>query len=205
MINHVQKLLRIVFLLPLAFVPVIAAAQAFPDKPIRIIDPWAPGGGSSNQIRPLAQLLSEQMGQQVVVEAKPGANSIIGTHAVAVSAPDGYTLLMGSKTIASNASFYQNLPYDAATALTPITMVSKVPFFIVASGSVQANTLGEFIAQARKKRPASGGRVLRDAGWHLDDSCSVQGRRTSHAGSADRQRAHPVYRPRLCGQTCGGG
>lgn len=151
MSSRALKLLRVAFWLPLALGPLGAVAQSYPDKPIRIIDPWAPGGGSSNQIRPLAQLLSEQMGQQVIVEAKPGANSIIGTQAVAVSSPDGYTLLMGSKTIASNASFYQNLPYDAATALTPITMISKVPFFIVASGSVEANTLGEFIAQARKK------------------------------------------------------
>jgi tripartite-type tricarboxylate transporter receptor subunit TctC len=128
-----------------------AWAQSYPDRPIRIIDPWAPGGGSGNQIRPLAAILSEQMGQQVVVESKPGANSIIGTQAVASSAPDGYTLLMGSKTIASNASFYRNVPYDAATALTPITMVSKVPFFIVANGSIPANSLKEFIALAKSK------------------------------------------------------
>lgn len=127
-----------------------AASQEWPTKqPIRLVDPWAPGGGSSQVSRPLADKLSAALGQQVFLDAKPGASSIIGTDFVARAAPDGYTLLMGSKTITTNASLYDKLPYDTATALTPISIASKTPFFIVVNASLPVKNVQELIAMAK--------------------------------------------------------
>lgn len=132
-----------------------AWAQSYPDRPIRIIDPWAPGGGSGNQIRPLAAILSEQMGQQVVVESKPGANSIIGTQAVASSAPDGYTLLMGNAgSNGINAAIYRDLSYDLETDLTPISLMVTGPNALVINPRVfPVDNVAGLIA-AIKTKPA---------------------------------------------------
>jgi len=128
-----------------------AYAQAYPTKPIRIIDPWAPGGGSEQVSRPLAAKLSDALGQNVFIEAKPGASSIIGTDFVARSVPDGYTLLMGSKTITTNATLYKKLPYDSMRALTPISIVSKTPFFVVVNGALPTNSVKDLIQLAKSQ------------------------------------------------------
>jgi len=127
-----------------------AASQEWPTRqPIRLVDPWAPGGGSYQVSRPLADKLSAALGQQIILESKPGASSIIGTDFVARSAPDGYTLLMGSKTITTNASLYDKLPYDTATALTPISIASRTPFFVVVNASLPVNSVKDLIAMGK--------------------------------------------------------
>lgn len=137
--------------LALGAAPFGVRAQSWPTRPVRVVEPGAPGGGNDTTLRLFAPHLERALGRAFVVENRAGAGGRIGVEAAVRAAPDGYTLLMGSKTIASNASFYRNVPYDAATALTPITMVSKVPFFIVANGSIPANSLKEFIALAKSK------------------------------------------------------
>jgi tripartite-type tricarboxylate transporter receptor subunit TctC len=125
-------------------------AQSYPSKPIRLVVPFPPGGYADVYGRVLAAHLGNAFGQGVVVENRPGAGGNIGADAVAKSAPDGYTLVMGTVgTHAINASLYSKMPYDAIRDFSPVTFVAEAEGLLVAHPSVPANTVPELIALAR--------------------------------------------------------
>jgi tripartite-type tricarboxylate transporter receptor subunit TctC len=138
------------FALFLSLVNVTAFAQAFPSKPIRMIVPFPPGGPTDIVARPLALLLGAQLKDQIIIDNKGGAGGSIGADLVAKSAPDGYTLLMGTVgTNAINGSLYKNLPYDMAKDFTPIALVASAPIVIAVNASDKIQTLGELVAAAK--------------------------------------------------------
>jgi tripartite-type tricarboxylate transporter receptor subunit TctC len=128
-----------------------SAAQSYPAKPIRIVVPYPPGGGTDVLARTLAPKMSEGLGQQVLVDNRPGANGIIGTDAVAKAAPDGYTALVTLATHVINPALYAKLPYGPDD-LAPVTLLAEYPFVITVHPSLPVKTLKEFIAFA-KSRP----------------------------------------------------
>ena len=130
--------------------PSLAAAQAFPSKPVKLVIPFPPGGSLDNVGRLIAQKLSETWGQQVVIENKPGAGGNIGADAVAKSPPDGYTAVMGAlSTHAVNPSLYRTMPYDAAKDFAPISNVAITPNVLIVSVKSPIHTLPELIAYAK--------------------------------------------------------
>ncbi|MBI4194232.1 MAG: tripartite tricarboxylate transporter substrate binding protein [Betaproteobacteria bacterium] len=128
------------------------AQQAYPSKPIRIISPFAPGGGNDFLCRTVAQKLTENVKQQVIVESRPGANGIIGTEAAARAAPDGYTIVLIPSGHAVNASLHRKLPYDTIKDFTPITLVGWSPLVLTVHPSLPVKNVRELIAFA-KARP----------------------------------------------------
>lgn len=131
-----------------------AHAQAYPSKPVRLIVPYAPGGGVDIVARTLADDLTKRLGKTVIVENRSGAGGNVGSTFVAKSEPDGYTLLLGSNANAVNNSLYSNMQYEAATDLTPIILVGTVPMVVLASPTIAPKTVGEMIALA-KARPGT--------------------------------------------------
>jgi tripartite-type tricarboxylate transporter receptor subunit TctC len=128
-----------------------AIAQNYPIRPIRLIVPSSPGGGTDITARIMAPELSRLLGQQVIVENRPGAGTMIGGEVVAKSPPDGYTLLMGISTLAINPAVYRKVPYDALRDLAPITQTVSVPNVVVGHPSLPAKNLKELIALARSR------------------------------------------------------
>ena len=126
-----------------------AAAQTWPDRPIRIINPYTPGGSVDPVLRPLTLKMQELLGQSVVTEYKPGAGTNIGSEFVAKSKPDGYTLLFGTSSMAISPALYKNLGYDALRDLTPVAYVGDQPFALVVAANVPAKSIQEFIAYSR--------------------------------------------------------
>jgi tripartite-type tricarboxylate transporter receptor subunit TctC len=136
----------------LAHIPSTAFAQAYPNRPVKMVVPFPAGGPTDIVARPLAQKLSEALGQQVVIENKGGAGGNIGADTVAKSAPDGYTLLMGTVgTHAINASLYKKLPYDPVKDFAPISQIASAPLLLVAHPSLPANSVRELIQLAKAK------------------------------------------------------
>jgi tripartite-type tricarboxylate transporter receptor subunit TctC len=155
-------------LLPLAAgaaaLPVVsrfAWAQAYPTRPVRIVVGFAPGGGTGIMARLIGQWLSERLGQQFVVENRPGAGTNIATEAVVNAAPDGYTLLLACLPNASNATLYENLKFNFIRDITPVAGIDRQPFAIEVNPSVPVKTVPEFITHAKaypgKINMASGG------------------------------------------------
>ena len=128
-----------------------AAAQNYPARPLRLIVPSSPGGGTDISARIIAPKLSEYLGQQVVVENRPGAGTMIGGEAAARSAPDGYTLLMGVSTLAINPAIYKKVPYDALKDFAPVSQAVALPNVLVAHPSLPVKTVKELIAFARAR------------------------------------------------------
>jgi tripartite-type tricarboxylate transporter receptor subunit TctC len=126
-----------------------ASAQSYPDKPVRLVVPYAAGGFSDVLGRLLAQKLSEGLGQPVVVENKAGAATILGTDAVVKSPPDGYTLLLTTGAVTINPHLFSKLPYNAERDLVPIGRVADLPYVLVAHPSVPANSFKELLAYAK--------------------------------------------------------
>jgi tripartite-type tricarboxylate transporter receptor subunit TctC len=144
---------RIAACLLLAWLSALAQAQNFPSRPIRFVVPIAPGGGADLVARVIAERLSRNLGQQVVVENRAGGGTVIGTESVARSAADGYTWLLGTATShAINASLLKKLPYDPVKDFAPIALVAVLPQIIVIHPALPATSLKDFIALA-KKRP----------------------------------------------------
>jgi tripartite-type tricarboxylate transporter receptor subunit TctC len=127
-----------------------AMAQSFPTKPLRLIVNFPPGGAADVIGRSVAQALSEQLKQQVVVENRPGANGNLGADAVAKSPADGYTLLMSSAgAVTVNPFLYPNMPFDPVKDLTPVASAARVLVFLMANPGVPANNVKEFIAHVK--------------------------------------------------------
>ncbi len=136
----------------LALVALGASAQAYPTRSIRLVVPFPAGGTTDILARAAAQKLTESMGQSVVVDNRPGAAGNIGADIVAKSAPDGYTLLMGTVgTHAINASLYSKMPYDHVKDFTPIVLVAGVPNVLVVNPAVPVNSVGDLINLAKAK------------------------------------------------------
>jgi tripartite-type tricarboxylate transporter receptor subunit TctC len=136
----------------LAAVPAATVlAQNYPVRPVRLVVPSSPGGGTDITARIIAPELSKLLGQQVVVENRPGAGTMIGGEVVAKSPPDGYTLLMGISTLAINPAVYKKVPYDALRDLAPITQAVAVPNVIVGHPTLPAKNVKELIALARSR------------------------------------------------------
>jgi tripartite-type tricarboxylate transporter receptor subunit TctC len=129
-------------------------AQAQPDypaRPVRIVVPSPPGGGTDIVARVLAQHLSKGLGQAFFVENKPGAGNIIGIEFVARSPGDGYTLLMVASTLALNSVLYKKVPYDPVRDFAPVTLAATAPNVLIVNTALPARSLGEFIALAKSK------------------------------------------------------
>ena len=126
-------------------------AQTYPQKTVRMIVPSSPGGGSDILGRFLAQKLAEQIGQQVVVENRPGASSMIGTDAAAKSAPDGYTLVIPPAAVSVNPSIFAKMPYDTLRDLAAISQVAESANVLVAHPALPVRTVQELIALAKAK------------------------------------------------------
>ena len=127
----------------------LAGAQPYPAKPVRVIVPYAAGGGGDILTRVLAQALGEVWKQSVVVDNRPGAGATIGTDMVAKAAPDGYTLLMSAGTMAVSPAAYAKLPYDVLKDFAPITLLAETPYVLAVNPKVQAQTFVEFLRFAR--------------------------------------------------------
>ncbi len=136
----------------LAVVEVHAAAQGFPSRPLRLVSPFSPGGGNDFLSRTMAGAMAPDLGQPVVVDNRPGANTAIGMDIVAKSAPDGHTLIMTSSTQAINATLYPNLPYDSIKSFQPISMVGTNPLIVAVPAGSAITSVGALIAAA-KARP----------------------------------------------------
>jgi len=132
-----------------------ASAQTYPTKPIRMVVPFPPGGATDIVARPLAQMLTEELKQQVIVDNRGGAGGIIGADNVAKSAADGYSLLMATVgTHAINPTLYKKLPYDAVQDFTPIDLVAAAPVAIVVNPAQPIGSVRELIERA-KRAPGS--------------------------------------------------
>jgi tripartite-type tricarboxylate transporter receptor subunit TctC len=161
------------FLIPIAVVALLfinqgAQAQAFPNKPIRLIAPFSPGGALDLIARGIGQKVSEGVRQPVIVENRAGASGAIGSEAVARSAPDGYTLLLGATTTHGiNPALNPKLPYHPVKDFTPISLVATIPHVLVVNPSVPANSLQEFVLLARSRPGMAFGSAGNGSPHHL--------------------------------------
>jgi len=136
----------------LGFFCCTALGQPFPSKPVRIIVPFSPGGVADSSARVISERLAARLGQSVLVENRPGASGNIGTHAVATSPADGYTLLLGfDGTMVVNPHVYAKLPFDTLRDFAPVTKLGDATLILVAHPSVPAKDLREFLAVAKKQ------------------------------------------------------
>jgi tripartite-type tricarboxylate transporter receptor subunit TctC len=149
-----KRAARIVVMLltVLAAVAAAAAAETWPSRQIRLVVPFAPGGPADFLARLVGQKLGDELGQPVVIDNRPGANTIIGAQIVAKADPDGYTLLMAiDGTLVMNPFLYSKLSYDAEKDFVPIALLANVPSVLVANLKVPANSLAEMIAIEKAK------------------------------------------------------
>ena len=126
-------------------------ADRYPERPIRLIVPFSPGGGTDINARLLAEPIGNALGQTIVVDNRPGAGSSLGSALVAKATPDGYTLLMGTISLTINAAVYRELPFDAQRDLTAITRVSDQPSILVVHPSFPARTFKDFVEMTRSQ------------------------------------------------------
>lgn len=130
----------------------IAADDGYPSKPVRMVVPFPPGGATDNLARALAPKFGEFLGQQVIVDNKAGANTIVGAELVAKAPADGYTVLMTiDSTLSINPSLYAKLPYDPLEDFMPVTVIATVPQVLVVHSSVPAKNIDQLLALARAK------------------------------------------------------
>ena len=164
-------------------------AQTYPNKPIRLIVPFPPGGVADLIARPLAEKMASSLGQPVIVDNRAGATGTVGAAAVANAPADGYTLLLGTTNeIAMSPTLYKSLPYDPTKAFAPIALVAEFPNVLVVGPSVKATSLKELIALAkvvagqnnvclvrRGQHESLDRRALRIDCRRQSDSCAVKG------------------------------
>jgi tripartite-type tricarboxylate transporter receptor subunit TctC len=153
LLSRRESLVRLALFLGLAGTPAAASAQqgGYPAKPVKLVIPYPPGGGTDITGRAMAQKLSDFLGQSVVIENKPGATGMIGAASVAKSAPDGYTVLFGAASeMAINASLFKNMTYDPRTDFEPVTLVATFPLVFIAPATT-SQSLKELIEAARAK------------------------------------------------------
>jgi tripartite-type tricarboxylate transporter receptor subunit TctC len=132
--------------------PCEVQAQSYPNRPIRLISPFAAGGGSDVLARVIATKLGDRLGVSIVVENRPGAGAVIGIQTLVRSAPDGYTLALGSSALAVAPTLYKEAPFDANKDFAPVALVAHYPYVLVATTSLPAKTLPDLLKIA-KERP----------------------------------------------------
>jgi tripartite-type tricarboxylate transporter receptor subunit TctC len=144
--------LALTLVLAVPFVMSRARADDYPSHPIRLIVPYAPGGGADAVARIVAKRVGETIGQPLVIENRGGAGSIIGTEMVKKAEPDGYTLLLGqSGPISINPAIYRDLSYDPVKDFAPITMTTAYPYILVVNAKLPVKTLQDFVALVKSK------------------------------------------------------
>jgi tripartite-type tricarboxylate transporter receptor subunit TctC len=148
---RILRLLGTAALLACAAVPVRAAEAQYPTRPVRIIVPWVAGGGTDIVARIFIPKLSEALGQQIVVDNRPGANGILGSDIAAKATPDGYTLVVEAVEHVINASTYAKLPYDTIRDFAPIALVAGHSLVLIVSPSFPASSVKELVATAKAK------------------------------------------------------
>ncbi|WP_050422846.1 Bug family tripartite tricarboxylate transporter substrate binding protein [Bradyrhizobium tropiciagri] len=144
-----RLLASLLFALAASVLPHTPACAAYPDHIVKIVVPFAPGGGTDVVARTLAQEMQKDLGVTVIIENKPGAGTIIGTQSVAASPPDGYTLLMATFANAVNPSLYRKLPYDAHKDLAPVALVARSFNVVVVNPSSPIKSIADLIAAAK--------------------------------------------------------
>ncbi|WP_423962238.1 Bug family tripartite tricarboxylate transporter substrate binding protein [Bradyrhizobium sp.] len=154
MFPHVDlKRYRLLFALAACGLMVMQAASpalaGYPDRIVKIVVPFAPGGGTDVVARTLAQEMAKDLGQSVIVENKPGAGTIVGTQVVAASDPDGYTLLMGTFANAVNPSLYAKLPYDPERDFAPVALIARSFNIVVVNARSPIRSIADLIAAAK--------------------------------------------------------
>ncbi len=140
---------RWLFALALCVQCAAASAQAYPNRPVRLVVGITPGGGVDINARLLAPKLSEYLGQSFIVENRPGAGTNIANELVAKAAPDGYTLLVNTAAVAINMALYQNLPFDTLRDFAPVSVFSESPNVLVVNAKLPVTTLKELVTMAR--------------------------------------------------------
>lgn len=142
--------MRALTLVGALLLPLLAAAQPYPSRPIRIIVPFSAGSASDIIARTIGVKLRDVIGQEVLVENRPGAIGTIGSAAAAKSAPDGYTIAMGaSGTHGSSVALFNKLPYDPVADFAPITLIGQIPFVLVVGSDVREKSVPELVASAK--------------------------------------------------------
>jgi tripartite-type tricarboxylate transporter receptor subunit TctC len=150
--SNVSVLTRLLVTAATSLACIGAGAAAYPDRPVRFVVPFAPGGTNDILGRVVAEKLSQRMGQPFVIDNRAGANSIVGTEITARASPDGYTIMIVAAGFAVNPSIVRKLPYDTERDLAPIGLVAGGPYLMVINASIPAKTVAEFTAWA-KARP----------------------------------------------------
>ena len=146
------KLAKYLGIATIGLLTTVSHAQnaSFPDRPVTIVVPFPPGGGTDAGARLIAQKLSTRWGQSVIIDNKAGASGIVGSEYVSRAKPDGYTLLIGNiGTFSINPSLYKKMPYDPDKAFVPVSMIAELPYFLLVTPSMKANNVKEFIAFAK--------------------------------------------------------
>lgn len=147
-----SRMRRLLMIGAVAFMGATAAmAQSYPNKPIRFIVPYPPGGGTDIVVRLVAAKMAQNMGQPVIIDNKPGASTIIGTDLLAKAAPDGYTIGLITDSHAINPTFFPKLPYDSTKDFEPVSQLVFVPLVLVANPGLNIKTIPELIAAAKAK------------------------------------------------------
>ena len=163
---HMTRLLAIVFVCSAAF-PALLAAQSYPNRPIRWVTPYPPGGSTTFVSRLIGDRLAESFGRPVVIDNRPGGNTVIGCDAVAKATPDGYTVLLAGNSQIILALLMKP-PYDIFKDLAPVSIIAKTNYILVATPSLPASNLQEFIAFAKAKPgQVNVGSVGTGSGQHL--------------------------------------
>ena len=168
-----------------------ALAQGYPVRPIKLVVPYPAGGAADTIARVMAQKLTEALGQQVIVENRSGASTVIAAVAVANSPPDGYALFLATPdTLSANPALHRDLPYDPLTSFAPISMVAATPLVLVAHPSFPANNLMELVAlvAANPERSAFGsfgiGSIAHFAGEMLNSAAGIRMSHVPYKGGA---------------------
>ena len=143
--------MRILLMLVSTLFLVNLACAQYPERPIRLIVSYPPGGGTDVTARQIAPMLSERLGKQIVIDNRSGAGSTLGTNLVAKATPDGYTLLMADTTFGIVPGLYPKLPYDAMRDFAPVTQITSVPVALVVHPTVAAKSVKELVALAKAK------------------------------------------------------
>ena len=129
-----------------------ALAQVYPTRPVRLLVPFTPGGGTDILARVVGAKMAESVGQQIVVDNRPGANTLIATELVVRAAPDGYTLILQTNNLASNPTLYRGkMTFDTLKDLAAVSLVAGNPHVLVVNPAVPAKTLREYVALAKDK------------------------------------------------------
>ncbi len=171
-----------------------AQAAAYPDKPVRLIVPYAAGGGTDTAARMIARKLAPLLGQPVVVENKPGGATQIGTAFVASAAPDGYTLLMGTANLATNSVLYAKLPYDVKKNLTPVIWATDVPVYLLLPAASPIRSLEDLKRAAAQQQgltfaTAGTGSIPHLAGEQFAHQTGIALRHIPYKGSSEAATA----------------